>query len=410
MVPGKGADLAGMTVGTRSAWRNDGDMTLATRDDDWYMPDAIRGFASILVAIGHAYQVFLYPLQGENIWLRIVGGLATWSVAAFFLLSGILIATSIKRRSTHTRFSFRHYIVARALRIWPPLLAAVVITVLTVAIIRGFNLYGAESYHLPGDLAAARDAATFNWSSVATTLTLTYQLWPGHEFMFFDGPLWSLSFEWWLYVLAGLGAAAVLNRSILALAGVACLAWLMFFHSTASHPPFWAVSAVWGAGFAVGWNWTAVRRFKPSHVVIAIALFIAAAMVVAGSELFVFVIAPYNGTQQHAFYVLFSLALLGAMVLLLAVPPSPRSIAVKILRYAGAFSYTLYLVHFPLFLLSLSLFRPLILKWGFWGHGFLAMASFVVVLLISDHLARVVENRRLLTKLASGAVGRILPA
>lgn len=371
-------------------------MTPKAGENDWLMPDAARGAAALVVAVAHAYQVFIYPLHGATTWLSVVGSGATWSVAVFFLLSGILIATSIRRRTRDGGFVLADYMWARALRIWPPLVASVAVTLLVLGIVQSFDLYGAKAYLLPGDLASARESATFSWSTVVTTLALTYQLWPGHEFLQFNGPLWSLSFEWWLYVLAGLLSSAVLNRSRVALAGACVLAFLMFVHSTASTPPFWAVACIWGAGFVAGWNWQSVKLLpKRGLFGCALALCVVGAFV-AGAELVPSIVAPYSGVRQHLVYVLFSWAVLGGLIVVLRSSP-PKWL--RLLSKLGRFSYTLYLIHFPLFLLSLSLFRPFIIRWGEEGHCVLALASLCVVLIISNLLARVVENRALLMRI-----------
>lgn len=355
-------------------------------------PDAARGAAALLVAAGHAWQVFLLPLTGARIGMTTMGGLATWSVAVFFLLSGILIGGSISRQVTAGEFSLRDYAVARFFRIYPPLVVAVLVTISCVVVIRIFDLYGAETYHLQGDLGNARSRATIDWSSVVTTLTLTYQLVPRHQFIFFNGPLWSLAFEVWMYVLAGLATFAVIRGSLIGWLATAILVYVMLFVSIAAHPPFWAVGLVWGLGFVYGWGGQiSTILFIKRKYLAGSALLICIA--VANKEFFAFLPAPYNGFRQHIFYVGCSVILFCGLTSLLQSKRFEESAACQLLAKSANFSYTLYLLHFPLFLLSISMFRPSLLSFGFQGAIVLCGLSFFAVLMISYLVARYVEDR-----------------
>jgi peptidoglycan/LPS O-acetylase OafA/YrhL len=152
---------------------------VATVESRSILPDAVRGIASLVVAAAHAWQIFLLPYTGLDGGMWIAGGLAVWSVSIFFLLSGDLIGGSIRRQVAAGTFSIRKYAEDRALRIYPPLFLAVGVTVSSVTIIQYFNLYGATSYHTPGDLGSARASAEINWFTVLPTLTTTYRVVPG---------------------------------------------------------------------------------------------------------------------------------------------------------------------------------------------------------------------------------------
>jgi peptidoglycan/LPS O-acetylase OafA/YrhL len=367
---------------------------------------AIRGIAALIVAIGHCWAVFLLPFDSDSPVFRTLGGLAAWAVATFFILSGMVIASSVKRRSSSGQFGTLDYLIARTLRIFPPLLAAVVITVGSVLIIQWFNLYGAESYRLVGDEAVVRERAIFDWPSVLRTATLTYNLLPG-EFLIFDGPLWSLSYEYWLYVLAGLLCAASINKSWAA-AALALVLMVLMALAPPSNLPFWCVGLVWGAGYAVGWFWPSARSLDWRLVVGAMLACLIGAVLIARRQLVDLLVTPYGPFQANAFYLAACGVILCGLVLLINMPAlrTGTRLPLRLAARVGRFSYTLYLVHFPLLLLALSLFRPMVLGWGFAGHALLAVAVFVAVLLAAERLARVVEN----TALMRLAVERLLEA
>lgn len=64
------------------------------------------------------------------------------------------------------------------------------------------------------------------------------------------------------------------------------------------------------------------------------------------------------------------------------------------------FSYTLYVVHYPLLLLSFSLLHPLLHDYGWITSLIAAMAVLAPIVYISSRVALVVENRPVLSRLA----------
>lgn len=361
--------------------------TSDVRPDLGTRPEQIRGGAALVVAAAHAWQVFLYPLDKDAIVFNVLGGAAMWAVATFFLLSGALIAMSIRKRIHRGEggFNLWHYCDARVRRIFPPLLVATFITVACVVAIQAFDLYGAENYWMPGDEAVSRDSAHMEWQHIVSTVTLTYRLIPGTEALFFNGPLWSLVYEFWFYIVAGLAAAAAINRSWVACTGALALVFTMLFVSNAS-PSFGSLGIVWGMGFAAGWWWSHVTRIDRRFVFLACGVFVFTALATYWDNFLSLLVSSYD----TAFYILISAAILCAMILYLRYGgEGPMS---RFMAYAGGFSYTLYLVHFPLLMFSLSLFRPSVLQFGLAGHAALGMASLVATIFVAERISLVVER------------------
>lgn len=352
-------------------------------------PDQVRGVAALVVAIAHTWQTFLYPLDKDALAFQILGGAAMWAVAAFFLLSGMLIAMSISRRVT-TGFNLAAYLRARVRRIYPPLVMAVLVTLVCVGLIHALGLYGSESYWLPGDEAASRESATVGLPETLFTLTLTYKLIPGSEAMLFNGPLWSLVYEFWFYVIAGLFAAALANRSRVA---GACVLILCVWMVLVAKPtvPFWVFGAVWGMGFAAGWWHERIVAMPGRYLAVAGVMFAAAAAVAAGDRLPSLLISAYSGIGQHVFYIVMSGAI-GAGMLFFLIHGKDEGPVASAFAFAGGFSYTLYVVHFPLLMLLLSLLRPWVTPFGWAGHVGLALASLALVLVVAERLSLISER------------------
>jgi peptidoglycan/LPS O-acetylase OafA/YrhL len=136
--------------------------------------EAIRGLASVYVVASHSSS--LTPL-------RVVFGHGYAAVIVFFILSGFVIFYSTNRSSNLT---FKDYFRRRLRRIYPIFLAALVFTYVTNCIV-GHQLVPLHSDNLLGNLFLLQDQNDK----------------AGTWFGVFGGnaPLWSLSYEWWFYML-----------------------------------------------------------------------------------------------------------------------------------------------------------------------------------------------------------------
>jgi peptidoglycan/LPS O-acetylase OafA/YrhL len=235
--------------------------------------DAIRGAAAIFVVISHAAQIWIWPVCGpRSAFFVIPGEMAVWSVATFFALSGVVIATSARRRLVDRRFLFSSFMKARLLRIFPPLLAAVVTTIFCVWVIKVFGLYGWESYRLATDQMVTRESAEYDWAAVLPTLSLSFGLGIG-GYLNFNGPLWSLGYEFWLYVFIALFLSGAINKNrpalLTGIVGLVCVVW--------SNSLWLAFAPVWLSGFAISWF---ASRIGDRSIVVILAISLALAIAV----------------------------------------------------------------------------------------------------------------------------------
>jgi peptidoglycan/LPS O-acetylase OafA/YrhL len=362
--------------------------------------DAVRGGSAVSVSIAHVSQIWMLPLLGpHHILIIATGSIATWSVATFFALSGLVIAISICRQGN--QFDLQRYIIARIWRIAPPLFAGVAVTLISIALIKGFGLYGAESYRLPGDLDAARELVELDWSAVPSTLTLMYGVpWFG-AYLSFDGPLWSLSYEFWIYMVAGLACLGILKKAPVAI-GAAAASFAMFCFS--ANPLWFTFSCVWLAGFVVGWSSAVSLRWRRRAY---------AALVAVGSLLLITMMARhglgvvldvYRLTAGRGVYVGVGWIIAGMLGLLIEAEGGRIT---AIFERVSDFSYTFYLVHFPILLLGLSVLRPYIVAYGLVGHLFGGFASWTMAIMLSALMARFFENKRAIKNFALSLQDRL---
>ena len=173
--------------------------------------DFLRFVAAILVIFGHSYAIAIGSLADEPLW-RFSGQQfhsGILAVRIFFIISGFLIAASYDRVGQVAVFARN-----RALRIFPGLVAAVVVTMLVI---------GPLATTLPLS-AYFRDPQTY-----AYLKTLTLRLHGANDLLpgvfkgnplagSVNGSLWTLFYEVVCYVFAGaIGAVGLLRQRVLLL-------------------------------------------------------------------------------------------------------------------------------------------------------------------------------------------------
>lgn len=179
--------------------------------------DAVRLMAAAFVMFGHAFN-----FTGGH--FSAVAGHGAASVAVFFVLSGFVIAfvTDKKERSG------RDYTISRASRMYSVALAALAITICADYIGNQVNTAPYIGYSLGTGEAHRFNAGYFNpdwsWLDLLRMATFTNELWQGHVQVGSNEPYWSLGFEVWYYIIFGLYAFAPTSRKgRIALAGLAAL-------------------------------------------------------------------------------------------------------------------------------------------------------------------------------------------
>jgi len=159
--------------------------------------DLLRGGAAMVVLLGHSAHYFW---KGS----ALAGGAAqALGVIVFFLISGFLISLSVFQKDADRRYAFSNYFIDRFCRIYCVLIPALIF----VAVLDGtlLNAPGYEwhrDYNLQtwlGNLLMLQDFPIFQ--------TLR-RLGVGDSAWFVSSfgsarPFWTISIEWWIYMLFG---------------------------------------------------------------------------------------------------------------------------------------------------------------------------------------------------------------
>ncbi|HEX4613725.1 MAG TPA: acyltransferase [Urbifossiella sp.] len=316
--------------------------------------DAWRGLACLMVVVSHA-AVFGSHTPGmaeHGLWGRVVAA-AGWLVAGvplFFVISGYCIAATADATAARGG-SVRGYFARRLRRIVPPYLAAVALAAGFAFLLERLlapGLVGAEF----GPIAPVPDPAALAPLQWLGNLTLT-ETWrplydPGRPTLFQVGPAWTLCYEEQFYAVTGL-VLLVLRRwffaGCLAVTGVVVAGVLGRWGGADLTGTFldgrWLMFAA-----GVGVYYATTRGGAIRHALVAAAVLAGFGYALRDPAAFLDTrfYDPVADPREQAPAFAFALLLLalrrwdGATA---ASSPGRRLAAV------GAYSYSLYLVHYP---------------------------------------------------------------
>lgn len=308
------------------------------RGDKYQWLDLLRGASAVLVCANHlraAMFVDYSALESRPILVKLfyfMTGLGSQSVIVFFVLSGFFVGGSvIKRWQT---FNYADYMLARLVRLWIVLVPALVLT---------FFLDQISGWKAP-DVFAGIDARVINsgpdehYSSSLLTFVqnLLFLQTVSAPVFGSNGPLWSLSNEFWYYVCFPLIFCLFDRRSgartrMVSAVVIAALGLTMYDKSLGF--------VVWMIGAAVYCFPPEHRLVRPWLIAVTLPLFLVTLIL----------------SRAHYLTGNLDMAVLGLSAGLLIVslrvlPPMPHWLAAPT-EWLARVSYTLYLVHFPFVLL-----------------------------------------------------------
>ncbi|WP_230350903.1 acyltransferase [Lelliottia sp. WAP21] len=334
--------------------------------------ESLRGLSAIAVLICHFFQVFLARFYPEYFYTDLI--IAQSSVMIFFVMSGFLIGVSVQSNiSRNGSFDLTSYAKSRFLRIYPPLLFAVILCFILSNLAPFFFESGSASFMIP-DAFTRGKSLEMPAKEVLAALTLMNGFLPvGVQF---NSPLWSLPYEVWYYVVFGL--LATLRP------GLVVLGLLFFCVISMANDRFMAYSVIWGAGFAMSFimSKNAYAKFFCS---VGLAYFAYLSYLNAGTFL--------SGTTDLEMYkITFGLAFAFLIYLALFVYDLPFNV----LKKSSKISYTLYITHFPVMLFFIGTFEFKV-KHDATASAVVGVCAMAAALIISHYASRVFENKKIMT-------------
>lgn len=322
----------------------------------------LRGLAAVAVLVGHVRGLLFVDFEAlprRSAGLSafyLVSGLGHEAVIVFFVLSGFFIGTSVLGVADPRPFSWGRFLLNRFTRLYVVLLPALALTAFWDLL--GMSLFGAEGTAYAG----AFPGPHMTLNDVRRTIGLPTLL-GNLAFLqdFFvrpygsNGPMWSLSYEFWFYLafplLAGAvsgggpwrrAAAATAALGVMAVGGWSFLLYFLIWCLGAVVAKFWP-------------RWVFRGPWPSALVALALGAFLAAVVVarvrllgpvwrgdlLLGGVTALFVAAVLAVARER-----------GAPAPAPAAPPAPLRARLRggYARLGGALancSYTLYLVHYP---------------------------------------------------------------
>jgi peptidoglycan/LPS O-acetylase OafA/YrhL len=350
--------------------------------------DVMRGAAALIVLFSHTISVFIKRLFPVDVDAFIVfSTLARHAVLIFFLLSGYLITKSIISNVKRNKgFDVISYLSSRITRIYPPLIGSMLIVIACWALIFTFDLPGKFQYGLPTDIFIMRQKFTFEMYDIYLMLTMQ------NGMLQTNGPLWSLNIEFIIYIFVMTLTLSFLEKSKLLTCCYIALTAIIFLHGIKINSHFIFFLLIWALGASVN-LFSYLPNIKNTRFY---ASFPAAIMWLAFIALIIFgfnnwydlLVTDDAKISQKITQILFCL-IYTYVIFISNILDRVKS---KMLVTAGSFSYSLYIVHFPILLFIYSLSQNWMMD-SLWKSSFIAIVSIVAVIFIAVFFAKYFEGQ-----------------
>lgn len=276
-------------------------------------------------------------------WQRVVlmpTGFAEEAVAVFFVLSGYLVGGQVIRQVREGRFSWREYLIKRVSRMWVVLLPALLLTLAADSLSRSLFTHQFGIIRGPGELDVATSAC--NAAFLQSTRCHAYGS---------NDALWSLSFEFWFYVLFAGGTVTALSLVRRSWQSFAVGALVSFGSIAVFGWPIFRLIFAWLLGVAVAvlhGRWK--TRGIPAWVHNRLAIYLAMGLAGAGAITSAFFFEAYELRFAAVGLTVSPLIL----VLAAGKPYSPPWIRAS--GKTGDWSFSIYAYHLPILKLLIAAF------------------------------------------------------
>ncbi len=315
-------------------------MSYEVKQADVNLLSAYRGLAALLVSVGHLEQVFIRPYS--SVYSPYAGLLAQASVMVFFVISGYSIASSASRLINKPNPVYE-YVLKRLCRVLPPLITAITLMYFLFLIAPYFFATGSNDF-LKGK-GLVRAGLYFDLCQVLGSLFFLngfFTTTPNS-----NGPLWSLSYEVWLYgIFFSLFYAVWKKQHIAGFSAILVYA-LLLFRDKSGDLLFLKYSFVWFMG-ATCWFLPNEPQNNPHLNLLLQVFFIVSLLssIYCGYQ-FVSTEMKFDISKFNVWIgVTFSLYLFFSRHKM----KLKANACYNLLNNAADFSYTLYLIHFPFYL------------------------------------------------------------
>ncbi|HOY69309.1 MAG TPA: acyltransferase [Methylotenera sp.] len=301
----------------------------SNKNDTSITLDLLRVIASFAVFFGHGID---FMEVGAAIKPPNFPYMQNFGVLVFFILSGFLIAYTLNK-GLQKGESFRCYLINRFSRIYSGLVPCLGFIVLLSVILVMFGLHPT-----PNDVTLGVTVNNFLLLNGSPLKVSHFPL---------SGQLWTLPLEFHLYVFAG-GIYYFLTRTNVRALFLACLFSYFPYFYFQTGPTGSNITLLWLGGFYCYFVGEYLNNFKYKNSVVLL-------MLLSVLMLVFYLVVPSREYDLR----IYPLVMLAFLMLLLLTQTTNALIrqlmVVRVIRYVADFSFSLYLIHYPiLYLINLN--------------------------------------------------------
>jgi peptidoglycan/LPS O-acetylase OafA/YrhL len=311
-----------------------------------HLVNLVRFLAAVAVVVSHARTVLFvdYDLAPHNLPMKILYGLTALgkeAVTVFFVLSGFWVGGAAIRKVQQGRFRWPDYLGDRIIRLWLVLIPGLLLTVVLDGV--GMHMFGHASVYA-GDARYQGVVGPHGFNHDALLLPLNSLFLQGVFFAPYgsNGPLWSIGYEFWMYVFGAILLTALYRRSKIDFAVIAGVIVLVTLHSMNAI----VYLTVWMMGAGIAWLKKPIRRHL-SHLSAPMLNFVRIASGIAVVSAALVVRGFYLPLIPNLFLVAIPTCVLLATLIAGDDACNPTN-PLRIASWFAASSFSLYVIHGPL--------------------------------------------------------------
>lgn len=352
-----------------------------------------RCFAAVCVVISHLHALGF--ISAASVHRALDGGRP--AVSFFFVLSGFILDHNYDFSQSHSRSEFRYYGLARFARLYPTVIVA-----LLLAAPAGLQLWNTNDDAGLLKLYALKDHyfLLLTLSGIAQLFVVTGWL-PFASFnQPWNGPAWSLSCEFFFYVLFPFVQPIIRNRTTAALLVASICGWALqglwiasiHFLVPVNRGPFlisqFPITHLFEflIGIVVGTLSARIHQRTSAFWLYSVLLMLAVFACVAPATTSVLEFLPRYYSQTPIYALLITVLARNSGALWLGPLRQP------LLQRLGHSSYALYMIHIPVLTLALVFGGASVLGW-FWLPLLLSL-GYIFHYFLSEPLTRSIVRTR----------------
>lgn len=326
----------------------------------------LRTVAASGVFITHLLQIYTYrlyqqiiPTPNEMPFYSIAAGF--YFVSLFFIISGFLITISlINNYVNNGAIDSRQFINRRLKRLWPNVIFALILCAFITYIIHFFQLIGSHSFLLPNEFVSGvyeLDTHPFNYLATLFFVQRIFGFAPPS----IDTPLWTLGYEFWIYIIALCFALLITaKKNQWAHNMIACfiIAAIISFAIIPMHALILCLSWLIGAilAYIYAKQWYRVKEVRLFAQIIGVSCALLGILLLSVNGLNIINIYHIReNPAQFIFPFLITLMLASCLIFTQFFKSFSSLANFSTLASTAKYSYTLYVIHFPINVLAFSL-------------------------------------------------------